>query len=437
MAERGQKVRLGLFALGALLAIAALIIMFGKKPTWLETRTRYTVIFENAPGIQNGTPVRRSGVKIGEVADLQIIEEDAEHPENIGRVKVTLLVSSKFLPRANETPQITQNFLTGDSAIDFVVTDSKQKPSINPLPPGSEVPGRGPINQRESIEQVQAIIPTLARSVEKVGEAFDRFNKVAPDAENFLREYALLSRALREMVPELQRTNDSVRQLTDDTRATIPQFKQTNDQAQAAIKQWNNAGENVNVILMANREKVSAALDNFVKATDRVNRLLNDENLNNARDTLKNTKTATEKFEQSAQNFNESLKKANAVVDNLVKATQPLADSGGQITANVQATTADAQKLVAELRYLVQQFGHGNGTVQRLLTDPSLYNNANETALMLSHLTPRLEQLLANLVSFSDAIARHPEQLGLHGMFRPSAGLKGSPNAPTPWLQPR
>ena len=436
MADRGQRIRLGLFAVGAFVAIATLIIVFGKRPTWLETRTLYTVIFDNAPGILNGTPVRRSGVKIGEVDGLEIVESG----ENAGKVRVTLRISSKFLPRANETPSITQSLLTGDSAIDFVVTDVKQKPSSDPLPPGSVVSGRSPIDARASFEDVKTVIPTLQTALVKIGDTFERFNKVAPDAENFLREYALLSRALRETIPELQRTNDSLRMMVDDTRVAIPQFKQTNDQAQLAIKNWSNAGEQANLLLATNREKITTALDNLSKTLERANRLFTDENVNNVRDTLRNAKNASDKFEQTAQNidqlskdgtktmarFNESLAKADKVIDNMTKATEPLGE-----------TTSDLQKLVAELRYVVQQFGQGHGTVQRLLTDPSLYNNANEVTYQLARMMPRLEQVMMNLEDFSDKLARHPEKLGLSGMFRPDSGLKKSPSAPTPWLQPR
>ena len=80
MSERNQQIRLGLFIFGAFLAIGALIIMFAKQPQWLQpSRAGYNIVFDNVTGIQRGTPVRRSGVKIGEVSDVDLIEAADEN----------------------------------------------------------------------------------------------------------------------------------------------------------------------------------------------------------------------------------------------------------------------------------------------------------------------------------------------------------------------
>jgi hypothetical protein len=42
-----------------------------------------------------------------------------------------------------------------------------------------------------------------------------------------------------------------------------------------------------------------------------------------------------------------------------------------------------------------------------------------------------MDQVLRDLSVFADKVARHPEALGLGGVFRPSSGLKGSPSAPS------
>ena len=68
-----------------------------------------------------------------------------------------------------------------------------------------------------------------------------------------------------------------------------------------------------------------------------------------------------------------------------------------------------------------------DGTVQRMLKDPSLYNNLNDAACLLLRGVPRIERILKDMETFSDKLARHPELLGVRGAVRPSEGLKEPP----------
>ena len=88
-------------------------------------------------------------------------------------------------------------------------------------------------------------------------------------------------------------------------------------------------------------------------------------------------------------------------------------------------------------RHVVSQ---SNGTLQRLVVDPSLYNHLDETVCTLERVLPRLDRILRDLEVFADKIARHPESIGLGGAVRPSAGLKEAPTNPSAYptyRQPR
>ena len=92
MAERRAGLRLGLFVATALVGLTGLGIYFGGTPGLLGNRATYTLVFTETPGVALGTPVRKSGVRIGEVTDLTL-------DENTGLVRVRVQVEKKFLPR--------------------------------------------------------------------------------------------------------------------------------------------------------------------------------------------------------------------------------------------------------------------------------------------------------------------------------------------------
>ena len=68
MNEQAIRFRIGIFVLAALILLGVLIILFGGLPNYFKSSTNYTISFANAQGISAGTPVKRSGVKIGEVS---------------------------------------------------------------------------------------------------------------------------------------------------------------------------------------------------------------------------------------------------------------------------------------------------------------------------------------------------------------------------------
>ena len=113
MADRALRLRLGLFMGGSLILLAGLVVMFGGSPQLFSTDAKYSVLFPEAPGIGPGIPIRKSGVRIGQVTALEL------DPES-GQVRVRITVNRKYLPRKSEVATISRGLLSGDTAIDFL-----------------------------------------------------------------------------------------------------------------------------------------------------------------------------------------------------------------------------------------------------------------------------------------------------------------------------
>ena len=88
----------------------------------------------------------------------------------------------------------------------------------------------------------------------------------------------------------------------------------------------------------------------------------------------------------------------------------------------------------ADLSRTLKVLTQSEGTVQKLIADPSLYNNINESAVGVARILARLEKVSRDLEVFADKIARKPETIGVGGALRPSTGLKESPTAPLPQM---
>src|SRR3954471_9457119 len=105
MDQRKQRFRLGLFVLTTAILLAVLVLMFGGSGGRLFTRqNEYVIPFKNAPGVTVGTPVRRSGVKIGAVTKVELNDQTQE-------VQVTIAVDRKYTVWSTDVAEISQDLL--------------------------------------------------------------------------------------------------------------------------------------------------------------------------------------------------------------------------------------------------------------------------------------------------------------------------------------
>ena len=123
---------------------------------------------------------------------------------------------------------------------------------------------------------------------------------------------------------------------------------------------------------------------------------------------------------------------ADEVFGNLRQASQPLAARSESITRNADEGLAQFNRLMTELRAATGPLGGlagSDGSLQKLLSDPSLYNNLNAAACGIARVMPRVDLILKDVEVFADKIAPpRPIDSGWRAI-RPSAGLKEAPTA--------
>ena len=77
MNERVMQFRVGVLVLATILVAAILVLAFmGTSPCSRATYTIY-VKFSDAPGVTRDTPVRKAGIRIGQVRNVQFGDNDA------------------------------------------------------------------------------------------------------------------------------------------------------------------------------------------------------------------------------------------------------------------------------------------------------------------------------------------------------------------------
>jgi phospholipid/cholesterol/gamma-HCH transport system substrate-binding protein len=122
----GTAIKLGAFALVLLMFTAIIIVVFGQLR--FDRTTGYTAVFSNASGLRSGQFVRASGVEVGKVDDVQLIDGGT-------RVKVDFAVDRSLPLFQGTTASVRYLNLIGDRYLELKRGDDEKR-----LPAGGTIP---------------------------------------------------------------------------------------------------------------------------------------------------------------------------------------------------------------------------------------------------------------------------------------------------------
>lgn len=453
MNEHIMRFRIGIFVLASLLLLAVLVMLFGRVPVLFHGPVqRYYIEFDNAPGVAVNTPVRRSGVRIGQVEKVEL--DDAT-----GKVLVTIVIDAPHVLYQDDRPQLVHGALSGDTSIDFVspsdAANSSKQHSERTKDPPLEIqqvvwqPGQQDQGAQLTPQPPGARTPAQPGTVFKgtsqadVAGMLNELQKLTPPARDAFAEMRKTLESYDKMTPLMQETLREIRDLAKTSREVIPELRRTNDEIQVTSRNWGKLSERLDVLLQTNQDKLVKALDNFNESMVRIANIFNEENQRNLAVALRNVSAGTKNLESISQRtedlvkqtqttvsrIGDSITQADQILQNLQQTTRPMAERSATIMRNLDESTEKLNHAMSDVRALLRAINEGDGTLKRFLTDPALYENLNAAACMLARTMPRLDRILKDVGVFADKIARHPESLGIGGVVNPSKGLKDAPTS--------
>src|SRR5262245_15531533 len=386
MSTRTLRQRLGLFVIAAAALFALLVVMFGSLPGLFKRTTTYTVRFTDAPGLTEGAPVRRSGVRIGTVRDLILDEER-------GIVRVRLAIDAPYRLRNSEQVTLVTGLLGGDTSIDLVPKpiEAGQVIDREPVEPGAELIGVRAATVNTLLRGASEVVPTtqetlndMRKSMQRLERLAARLEKSVPLADDTMREYRDLARDARRTLPDVQRTNDEFRELVRETRQAlpdvqrasrevadlsrdarqaIPALEQTTEEFRALTREarglvpvvrnnvedvgafartWTRVGEQVDVWVRDNKDKATRTMDAVQESAQTINetasqaaRLFSDANIRNVETTLQNSARASEPLPRISRDAEDITREGKTTVRQLNTTLQQM-----------DATLRDIQKAV-------------------------------------------------------------------------------------------
>jgi phospholipid/cholesterol/gamma-HCH transport system substrate-binding protein len=304
MDERVVQFRVGVMVLATLIITGILVILFGEMPNPFKQKYTIQIRFAEAPNVVPDTPIRKSGVLIGRVTDVKLMDE--------GGVLVSAKIDGDKVIRQNEAARITSTLL-GDAGIQIIEARRVDLPKL-PVQDGAELPG---LTYDDPIQVISNLQDKLAGAIGSVTQTSNELGQVIHRVDGLLQTNeqkingiitqahetaGMLQQTVRnandvfgnpETKAKLQDTLEQVPQLMRDTRETIRQMNNTialvdknlqnldrftgtlGDQGEAVIGQLGSSAAKLDTLL-GEMVKFSQAL-NSGKGT--LGKLMNDDEL--------------------------------------------------------------------------------------------------------------------------------------------------------------
>jgi len=373
-----------------------LVLLFGDARGLVRGSYTIHIHFTDAPGVTDGTPVRKSGILIGRVTKVEFAKQ--------GGVMVEAKIDGNVKLYRNEVPQVSGSLLGGDVVIQFV------RRANGPPPPATPPPGQTSSSTRDGT--------TLTAQVQDEPAAAAAARAVAPEAQevqpgefiegtvapNAFQVISNLENELGTAVGALSSAGTEVGKVA----ANINKLIEGND-------------DQINRIV----DKTETTLDSFQRALGDVEDVIGDEEVrNNIKSMLRDMPELMSDTRSAINTIRTTVESVDRNMRNLEGFTGPLGERGEGLVERIDRTMARMDEMLGEFSDFGKKLNSGEGSLGKLIRSPELYQHLNAAACNIEKLTRELQPILSDVRVFSDKISRHPELLGVRGAIQNSPGIK-------------
>ena len=225
MNERTLEIRIGVLVVATCLIIGILMIVFGGMTPFLQKHYTIRIKFDQAPGVQTRTPVRKNGVLVGRVSRVDL--------PDAGGVLVTARIEANRNIFQNEMCRIGTGTILGDAQLEFIL-DPELAPTTQLVKDGEYLKGSvasDPISvlinlEHDAVEALGSVkdageqVATLTRSMNKFfGDDEDQFRRMIAKTETALDSFTRAMKSIDQITG-----NDETKRALQEAVASVPRL---------------------------------------------------------------------------------------------------------------------------------------------------------------------------------------------------------------------
>jgi phospholipid/cholesterol/gamma-HCH transport system substrate-binding protein len=373
MDERVMQFRVGVMFLATLLITGILLVMFGKLPSLTGKSYVIYIRFRSAAGVSKDTPVQKSGILIGRVSDVQLIENDS-------RVQVTARIQHDKKIYRNEVCFIIRDLLSRDTVLAFERDRTKPDPG-EPIAAGTTLEGQLSDDPTGLKKQLAEPIDTVTNTGLALTAASKQLGEAAHRVEEILDS----------------KTQKNVQSVLEDAAASLKTIhgilgdEENREKLAQAIKRLPDTLDNMNATF---------------RSTDETLRKFTQRSTVDGKTPIERMVSTIEMTERTIRKFSEPAREGQmAPAEQIAKAME------------------DVSEITALIRTIMTRIDQGEGSLGALVSDRQLYDRLNCAAKNIEDVSYRLKPIVEDARVFMDKAARHPGVI-VRDAVKPGPGLK-------------
>lgn len=335
MKERGRNLIVGLTALIAVVGLGFMFILFGNVLQMAEDGYEVKVTMPNASGLNSGSLVQLDGINVGRVESVRL------QPTPKTGVLLRLKIDKQVDVPGNVIVEVNPKLVGGTVSLEM----TRAEAPADPLPKDGTAQLEG---------QVGSMANALAESLKgTLGGPMEQLEKLTGQFEGLSHEWTQVGRNLNQLLePRLAATVDG--------EGGVPTTQ-----------------PNMSTLV----ERTDQRMKELKEVMDGLKKWVGDEQL-------------LADFKATAANAKEASAKLNTGVDKITGLADSSRENVDQLTKRMMAVADDLSKAIGSMQQTIDKAGAGDGTVGKLINDPALYNNLNDTAERLGTAATELQLLI-------------------------------------------
>jgi phospholipid/cholesterol/gamma-HCH transport system substrate-binding protein len=202
MAKKYSTVKIGIFIFLGTVILAIAIFMLGDKDALFSSTFKVRAYFHDIQGLKNGATVRLSGIDVGTVTDVRIINDTT------GRIEVLMDIKedvARFI-RTDTRASIETEGLVGNKVVIIQIGSS----SAEQVKDGGVIQTKEPVGFAQVIEETQGIMEYTKQMTKDLSEIVARVNRGEGSIGKFLVDEELYNDAAK----LTKRADSSLQQIT-------------------------------------------------------------------------------------------------------------------------------------------------------------------------------------------------------------------------------
>ncbi|MEX2168275.1 MAG: MlaD family protein [Pirellulales bacterium] len=411
--ERTIQRRVGIVVIATAVIGSLLVAINTSGPLgWSRGTYEIKILLDSAPGVGVNTPVQKDGVLIGRVESVT--------PTADRRVLVEVSINKEWEIFDNDIVRVQPSSIFGDAVITFTSPPRHHVPSSAPTVPKvlqstSAVDSTSPPIQFVAQEQpapapAVPLVPGPPQAQVRVIQPGETITgEVVPSPVDLLIN---IQADIGPAISSLARAGDEVANLADRVNKALGddiegrRIPELVDKTTLAMEDFSRTMKSIDAIVgdAENRQQFEATLDNSSKLVAE------------ARTALADVQKTMESLDGAVSSLDRNLKNVEGL-------TEPIGKRGAELADLLISSLENFDVVMADLKKFTYALNSSDGTISRIVNDPLLYNNLNQTICnankVIEGLNYTLWPIMENVKIFTDKIAREPGRI-VGGAVNPS-----------------